>query len=110
MHLFFRQPGTITLQGAFGRHLYPLKLPDLAEPLQQRTIRQPRREITEAFPLQRASNRTSQRSDRMLLESCLLLPAQEFFKPDHTAFAFARELYLVHFALTQRLDPMLQGL
>ena len=45
----------------------------------------------------------------MFLKSCLLLPAHEFFKPDHTAFAFARELYLFHFALTQRLDPMLQA-
>ena len=30
-------------------HFYPFKLPDLAEPLQQRTISQPRREIAEAF-------------------------------------------------------------
>jgi hypothetical protein len=44
----------------------------------------------------------------MLLESFLLPPAYKFFKPDHTAFAFARELYLFHFALAQCFDPMLQ--
>src|SRR5271165_2748513 len=98
-HLFFRQPGCITLDCAFGRHLYPIKLPDLAEPLQQRTISHPRREITEASPQQRASNRTSQCPDRMFLESCLLLSTYEIFEPDHTAFAFARELYLFDLAL-----------
>src|SRR5271166_6255041 len=60
-----------------GRHLYPIKLPDLAEPLQQRTISHPRREITEASRQQRTSNRTSQCSDRMFLESCLLLSTYE---------------------------------
>src|SRR6202007_490911 len=98
-HLFFRQPGCITLDGAFGRHLYPIKLPDLAEPLQQRAISHPRREITEASPQQRASDRTSQCSDRMFLESCLLLSTYEIFLPDDTALAFARDLYLFHFAL-----------
>src|SRR5271166_1345231 len=64
----------------FGRHLYPLELPDLAEPLQQRTISHPRREITEASRQQRASNRTSQCSDRMFLESCLLLSTYQILK------------------------------
>ena len=41
----------------------------------------------------------------MFLKSRLLLPAHEFFKPDHNAFAFARELYLFHFALTQHRQP-----
>jgi len=45
----------------------------------------------------------------MFLESYLLLRTHEFFKPDHTALAFAREFYLFHFALAQRLDPMLQA-
>jgi hypothetical protein len=45
----------------------------------------------------------------MGLEACLLLPPQEFFQPDHSAFAFARERDLFHFALAQERDPMLQA-
>src|ERR1700722_19277468 len=47
-HIFFRQPSRITLDGAFGWHLDPIKPRDLAEPLQERTIGQSRREIAEA--------------------------------------------------------------
>src|ERR1700726_3594974 len=109
-HSFFRQPSRITLEGAFGWHLDPIKLRDLAEPLQERTISQSRREIAEASAHeQRARNRASQRSDRMFLKSYLLLSTDEIFQPDHSAFAFAQELDLFHFALAQRLDPMFQA-
>jgi hypothetical protein len=50
-----------------------------------------------------------QRSDRMFLKSLLLLSTDEIFQPNHSAFAFARELDLFHFALAQRLDPMFQA-
>jgi hypothetical protein len=45
----------------------------------------------------------------MFLKSYLLPSTNKFFQPDHTALAFARERYLVDFALAQRLDPMVQA-
>src|SRR5208283_4349585 len=47
-----------------------------------------------SFPLTTCEQSCIETSDRMFLESCLLLPTHEFFNPDHTAFTFAPELWL----------------